>query len=271
MNAACDVSVVIVSHRARDLVLGCLQSLRDHAGVDYEAIVVDDGSGDGTSDAVRESYPEARLVEKPTSEGLAAGRNSSLPLVRGRKVLMLDSDTEVTPGAIPAMAAVLDRDTSIGLVGPKLIWPDGRYQPSSRRWPSLILPLVRRWPLARLMPEPGVHRRHMMFDFDHASERRVVTLMGAAQMWRADLPDLIGPYDEDVSSYGGEDQDWCLRVWEAGLEVVYAPQAVVIHDWQRVVHHSRPWDRDVRRAARDFYYLQWKHRRLRRDPRIRAL
>src|SRR4029079_14639592 len=111
----------------------------------------------------------------------------------------------------------------------------------------------------------------MMFDFDHDTERPVVTLMGAAQMWRSDLPSLIGAYDETVSSYGGEDQDWCLRVWEAGLEVVYAPQSVVIHDWQRVVHHSRPWDKDVRRASRDFSFLQCKPRRLRRDPRIREL
>ena len=63
----------------------------------------------------------------------------------------------------------------------------------------------------------------MMLDFDHASKRPVVYVMGAAQMWRAELPGLIGPYDERVSSYGGEDLDWCLRVWAAGLEVRYVP------------------------------------------------
>ena len=111
----------------------------------------------------------------------------------------------------------------------------------------------------------------MMLDFDHASERPVVYVMGAAQMWRSDLPDRIGRYDEGVSSYGGEDLDWCLRVWRAGLQVHYVPQAEVIHEWQRVVHHSRPWDRDALRALRDFYYLLWKHRRLRRDPKLTSL
>ena len=210
-------------------------------------------------------------MEKRVREGLAAGRNSALPLVRGRLVLMLDSDTRVLPGALSAMAAVLDGNPKVGLVGPKLVYPDGRVQPSCRRYPSVLIPVVRRWPLVRLFPESGAHRRHMMLDFDHASERPVVYVMGAAQMWRADLPALIGRYDEKVSSYGGEDLDWCLRVWRAGLEVRYAPQAEIVHDWQRVVRHSRGWGGHALRAARDFYYLQWKHRSLRRDPAIRDL
>jgi GT2 family glycosyltransferase len=262
---------VIVGHRARDLVLECLKSLKDHAGLPYEAIVVDDGSADGTPEAVRTSYPDTQVVEKRVNEGLAAGRNSALPLVRAPKVLMLDSDTRVTPGALQTMAAVLDRDPKIGLIGPKLIYPDGRVQPSCRRWPSLLIPMSRRWPFVRIWPEPKIHRRHMMLDFDHASQRPVVSVMGAAQMWRAELPELIGRYDEKVSSYGGEDQDWCLRVWEAGLEVDYVPEAVIVHDWQRVVHNRRGWNPHTLRAARDYYYLQWKHRRLRRDPRIRSL
>lgn len=266
-----EVSVVVVAHRARDLVLACLASLEENAGIAYEAIVVDDGSADGTAETVRGEHPEARVVEKRTSEGLAAGRNSAISLVRGRRVLMLDSDTRVRPGALPAMAAVLDRSAEVGLVGPKLIYPDGRVQPSCRRWPSILIPLVRRWPLLQLFPNAAVHRRHMMLDFDHSSERNVVYVMGAAQMWRADLPGLIGRYDERVSSYGGEDLDWCLRVWRAGLEVRYAPQAEIVHEWQRVVHHRRGWDPRAIRAARDFYYLQWKHRRLRRNPALRGV
>jgi GT2 family glycosyltransferase len=271
VSAAPDVSVVVVAHRARDFVLKCLESLQRDAGMPYEAIVVDDGSADGTGEAVRERFPDTHLVEKPVNEGLSAGRNSALPLLRGRLVLMLDSDTQVTPGAIPGMAAVLDRDPGVGLVGPKLVWPDGEVQPSCRRWPSLMIPVVRRWPVVRIAPESAPHSKHMMLDFDHDSERPVVYVMGAAQMWRADLPDLIGRYDEGVSSYGGEDLDWCLRVWGAGLQVRYVPQAVIVHDWQRVVHRRRAWNRHTLRALRDFYYLQWKHRALRRDPRVLSL
>jgi GT2 family glycosyltransferase len=271
VSAEPEVSVVVVTHRARDLVLRCLSSIREHAGLSHEVIVVDDASGDGTADAIRQNHPDVRLVEKEVNEGLAAGRNAALPLVSGRRVLMLDADTRVRPGALEAMVAVLDRDPGIGLVGPKLIYPDGRVQPSCRRWPSVLIPIVRRWPVVRIAPEPAVHRRHMMLDFDHASERPVVSVMGAAQMWRAELAQLLGSYDEKVSSYGGEDLEWCLRVWEAGFEVRYAPQAEIVHEWQRVVHRSRAWSVHTLRALKDFYYVLWKHRGLRRDPRLRGL
>jgi GT2 family glycosyltransferase len=271
MSGRPEISVVVVAHRARESVVNCLHSVQQHARISHEAIVVDDGSADGTADAVRSRFPAAQLVVKESSEGLAAGRNSALPLVNGRLVLMLDSDTRVRPGALEAMASVLDAAPGVGLVGPKLVYPDDEVQPSCRRFPSPLIPIMRRWPFVRIAPESHTHRRHMMLDFDHASERPVVYVMGAAQMWRAELPGLIGPYDERISSYGGEDLDWCLRVWTAGLEVRYVPQAVIVHDWQRVVHHGRGWDRHAIRAGRDFYYLQWKHRSLRRDPRLRRL
>lgn len=86
--------------RAREDVLRCLESLEADAGLPYEAIVVDDGSGDGTSEAVRERYPQHTVVAKIRNEGLVAGRNSALPLVRGRFVAMLDADTWVCPGAL---------------------------------------------------------------------------------------------------------------------------------------------------------------------------
>jgi N-acetylglucosaminyl-diphospho-decaprenol L-rhamnosyltransferase len=264
-----ELSVVIVAWRARDHVLRCLDSLRRHAGLSYESIVVDDGSGDGTPEAVRERFPDAQVVAKHGNEGLVAGRNSALPLVSGRLVLMLDADTTVKQGALPALAAVLDERPEVGLVGPKLVNPDGTLQLSCRRWPSSLIPLLRRGPYARLDPDPAVHRRHMMKDWDHASERPVVWVIGAVQMWRAELPELIGRYDASVSSYGGEDLDWCLRVWEAGLEVRYAPQAEIVHEFQQMTRRNL-YGRKSFRALRDWYYLQWKHRRLRTDPRLAA-
>jgi N-acetylglucosaminyl-diphospho-decaprenol L-rhamnosyltransferase len=258
---------VIVSWEAREHVLGCLRSLADHADLPQEVIVVDDGSTDGTSDAVRARFPEVRLVSKTRNEGLPAGRNSALPLVRGRLVLMLDADTVVHPGALRTLAAAVDRSPDIGVVGPKLVYPGGELQLSSRRYPPVLLPFLRRGPYARLRPDPAAHRRHMMSDDDHRDERPVVWVIGAAQMWRADLPRRIGPFDIRLSSYGGEDMDWCLRVWAAGMEVRYVPRAVITHVSQRVTRRSL-YGRHSRRALRDFYYLQWKHRHLRRDPRL---
>jgi GT2 family glycosyltransferase len=256
-----------VTWNARDEVLRCLASLAEHARLPHEAIVVDDGSDDGTPEAVREQFPDVRLVAKQVNEGLVAGRNDALPLVRGRFVLMLDSDTEVRPGSLEALAGVLDTKQEVGLVGPRLVGSEGELQLSCRRYPPLMIPLMRRGPYARLNPDPTAHRRHMMKDYDHATERPVVWVSGAAQMWRAELPAKIGPYDTRVSSYGGEDMDWCLRVWGAGLEVRYVPQAEIVHAWQQVTRRNL-YGRKSFRALRDWYYLQWKHRRLRRSPRL---
>lgn len=269
MSERPEVSIVIVAFRAREHVLRCLASLREDAGLPYEAIVVDDASGDGTVEAVRERFPEAGMVVQSVNRGLPAGRNAALPLIRGEYVLMLDSDTELRPGALRAMKALLDSRAEVGIVSPRLLFPDGSIQPSCRRWPGLAIPFLRRGPYAKLDPDPKAHRWHMMGDFGFDRERPVVSTMGAAQMWRSSLPELIGRYDERISSYGGEDVDWCLRAWAAGLEVVYLPEAAVVHHWQHVVRHN-PWSRHSMRALRDFYYLQWKHRRLRRDPRLAA-
>jgi GT2 family glycosyltransferase len=262
-----EVSVVVVAWRARDEVLRCIGSLVRNAGLMHEAIVVDDGSNDGTPQALRHEFPDVRVLAKPRNEGLVAGRNSALPLVRGRYVLMLDADTEVRPGAIPALAAVLDEQPNVGLVGPKLVYPNGELQLSCRRYPPPLIPFLRRGPYARLNPDPAAHRRHMMVDFDHATERPVVWVVGAAQMWRAELRKQIGRYDTRLSSYGGEDLDWCLRVWAAGLEVHYVPRAEIVHVFQKVTRRSL-YGRKSFRALRDWYYLQWKHRALRHDPRL---
>jgi GT2 family glycosyltransferase len=262
-----EISIVVVTWNSRDDVLRCLASLEGHVRLPYEAIVVDDGSDDGTPEAVREQFPDARLLAKPVNEGLVAGRNDALPLIRGRLVLMLDADTEVRPGAVEALAAVLDTHPEVGLVGPKLVGPDRELQLSCRRYPPLLIPFMRRGPYARLNPDPPAHRRHLMKDYDHNVERPVVWVSGAAQMWRADLRQRMGSYDRLVSSYGGEDLDWCLRVWGSGLEVRYAPAAEILHVWQQMTRRKLYGSKSFR-ALRDWYYLQWKHRALRRDPRL---
>jgi len=261
------VSVVVVARDAREHVLACLASLANSTGPTLETIVVDDASRDGTAAAVEATYPATRIVSFARGRGLVAGRNAALPLVRGRYVLMLDADTEVRPDAIATLVAVLERDPRVGLVGPRLVYPDGTLQPSCRRYPPLLLPFQRRGPWARIDRDPRAHRVHLMEDYDHVVARPVVWVAGAAQIWRADLPALIGEYDRRISSYGGEDLDWCLRVWRAGLEVHYEPAAEVVHVSQRVTRR-RPFGRQSFRALRDYYYLQLKHRGLRRDPRL---
>lgn len=268
MTSTPTVSIVVVAWRDRERVLACLDSIARHTTTDHEIVVVDDGSGDGTPEAVRDRFPHATVVARPTNGGLVAGRNDGLQHVTGRYVFMLDSDTEVRPQTIERLVAVLDSHPQVGLVGPRLVGEHGELQLSCRRWPPFWIPFIRRGPYPRLISDdPPVHRRHLMKDFDHASRRPVVWVSGAAQIWRRELADRLGPYDHRVSSYGGEDLDWCLRVWGAGYEVHYEPAAEVMHAWQAVTRQNL-YSRKSFRALADWYYLQLKHRRLRRDPRM---
>lgn len=267
MTAPPRVSICVVAYRDRENLLRCLASVREHGEISHETIVVDDASGDGSVPEVRRRFPEVTVIQRAANGGLVAGRNDAIGALSGEYVLMLDSDTELRTGALAAMTAVLDSDPSVGLVGPRLVGPDGALQHSCRRYPPFLIPLLRRGPYARFNPSPRAHRRHMMFDFDHVQQRPVVWVSGAAQMWRRALLAVIGPYDTRLSSYGGEDLDWCLRVWGAGRAVHYVPEAEVMHRWQQVTRRDL-YSASSRRAFRDWYYLQFKHRRLRRHPRL---
>lgn len=267
MSSKPDVSIIIVTFRDRENVLACLGSIAVHADMPHEVIVVDDASADGTAESIWTQFRDVRLVVKPHNRGLVAGRNDAVPLVRGRLVLMLDSDTELRPHALSRLAAALERSPRVGIVGPRLIAPTGDLQLSCRRFPPRLIPFMRRGPYARLDPSPRVHRWHMMMDFDHSRRRSVAWVIGAAQMWRRDLANLLGPFDRRISSFGGEDIDWCLRAWAAGLEVHYVPSAEVVHHW-RTLTRDNLYGRASLAALRDWYRLQWKHRALRRSPRM---
>ncbi|MGB9184673.1 MAG: glycosyltransferase family 2 protein [Solirubrobacteraceae bacterium] len=266
-KASPQVSVCVVTFRDRENLLRCLESIVEHADVSHEVIIVDDASHDGTIPAVRRRFPNLKLIERAQNGGLVAGRNDALPHAIGRFVLMLDSDTELRPHSLSRLVRVLEGNPEVGLVGPRLVGVDGELQLSCRRYPPLLIPLMRRGPYARLVPSPRLHRWHLMMDFDHQAQRSVAWVSGAAQMWRRELVPILGAYDHRVSSYGGEDLDWCLRVWAAGFKVRYVPEAEVMHIGQQMTRRSL-YGRSSFRALRDWYYLQFKHWRLRRAPRM---
>jgi GT2 family glycosyltransferase len=157
------------------------------------------------------------------------------------------------------MLDYLDAHPAVGLVGPRLVNPDGSLQLSCRTFPPARLPFLRRPPLSRVFEHRRTVNRHLMRDFDHATPRAVDWVMGACQCYTAAMLDAVGRYDERIFSHGGEDTDWCLRVWQAGSEVHYVPSAEVVHAYSHL-SRRRPFSRPGRRAVVDYFYMQWKHR-----------
>jgi GT2 family glycosyltransferase len=258
-----DVTIVIVAYSARDDLEACLGSIRDHAGaVATETILVDNASTDDTVPWVRAEHPEVELIELDENRGVGA-RHLGIERARGRYTMIIDSDAALTPGALPTMVQALDENPAWGLVGPKLLNPDGTLQLSCRRWPPLLLPIMRRPPLDRWLEESAAVRRHLMVDADHDRVRPVLYVLGACQLFRSELAAKAGRFDTR-SVIGPDDIDWCIRIRDAGGEVVYLPTAEVVHAYQRRSRRNVVSTLALRHL-RDFYAFQWRYRARRRE------
>jgi glycosyltransferase involved in cell wall biosynthesis/GT2 family glycosyltransferase len=248
------VSVVVLTWNSARHIGAALDALgREIARVPAEVLVIDNGSTDDSVAIAAARLPQARIVRNPTNRGVARARNQGARLARGRYVLFLDSDTEMRPGSLDAMVRFLDTHPAAAVVGPRLVYPDGAFQYSARRFPTV--PGWRR-ALARAVSEE-------MLDADWSVVQRVDYVIGACQLVRRDVFEAVGGLD-DRMFYGPEDVDLCLRVWRAGGEVYYLPDAVVVHREQRITHR-RLSALTLRHGAALAYYF-WKHRYVWRRP-----
>jgi len=255
-----DISVCVVAWNAAKELGACLDALPAAAGPrTLEVIVVDNGSSDATGRVLGEHLATV-VVRNDRNHGITPARNQALKRASGRVVVMLDADTVPLAGSLEVMADYLETHQEVGLIGPRLLDPDGTLQLSCRRRPTAQLPWLRRPPLARVFEHRRAVNEHLMRDFDHASPRPVDWVIGACQAFRAELPATIGEYDERIFSHGGEDTDWCLRTWTVGLEVHYLPTAEVVHAYGHFTRR-RPLSKQALRGLTDYYYMLFKHRR----------
>ncbi len=206
-----DVSVIILNWNTRKLLQECLQTLtHPQIGVDVEVIVVDNASSDDSRDMVRRDFPQVTLIANPMNIGFGAGNNVGIPASTGRYVLFLNSDTQVTEGALKAMVDYADANPDVGILGPKLLNADGSLQYSCRQYPNLATGFLHNTPLGRLLPKNRFAADYLMKNWDHATPRNVDWVSGAALMIRRTLLDQIGGFDEDYYMYC-EDVDLCWR------------------------------------------------------------
>jgi len=219
---------------------------------------------------VRRSHPSVEVIELSKNIGTIA-RDHGLRRARGRLTLFLDSDAALTPGALPAMVEGMDPNPEWGLIGPRLVGDDGSLQLSCRRFPPPLLPLIRRPPLSALWDNSAMVRRYLMTDFDHSRTRPVVYVLGACQLFRTSLGKAVarGGAPSAGIFFGPDDVDWCIRMRDAGGEIVYFPAATVIHSYRRE-SRQRPISRHALRHLRGFAALQWRYRRRRGELELLA-
>ena len=225
-----DLSVIVVTWNVKDLVLTCIQCVFERKGeLEVEVILVDNGSSDGTLQAVRDSFPLVRIVQNDENLGFPRANNLALLEARGRHVLFLNPDTEVGDGTLEACVRVLDTDASLGAVGCRVLLPDGRVQVESARRHYRLLDLV--WEAFYLhvfFPHSPIFAHQIMGDWDHQSDRDVEALMGAFIMVRRDVVLDVGGMPDEVFMYH-EDLALCLRLEKRGWKIRYLSGVTTLH------------------------------------------
>ena len=226
-----DLSVVVVSRNTRELTLRCLESVGASlagAGHSWEAILVDNDSGDGTVEAVRERFPAVRVIEAGGNRGFSAGNNLGIAAAVGRAILLLNPDTEVVGEAIPRLLAGLQADPGVGIIGPQLRYPDGSPQPSRRRFPTRLTAFLESTIVQQYWRTNRVLDRYFINDRPDETRQEVDWLNGACLLVRSEVFDRIGGFDEGYFMYS-EELDLCERARAAGWRIVYDPATEIIH------------------------------------------
>jgi N-acetylglucosaminyl-diphospho-decaprenol L-rhamnosyltransferase len=221
-----DLSVIVVNWNTCRLLEACLRSV-DAARQDLavEVLVVDNGSSDGSVELVRKGFPSDELIANAGNRGYAAANNQGVERARGRYLLLLNSDTEVDTAALRTLVAYADDHPEAGVIGPKLLNPDGSLQPSGGRFPTPVSTVASLLGLHRLTGRPryGTERNYSV-------PAEVDEVSGAAMLIRREVVAQVGGLDEGFA-WGYEDVDYCLRVRRAGWRVQYVPDARVMHHW----------------------------------------
>jgi N-acetylglucosaminyl-diphospho-decaprenol L-rhamnosyltransferase len=225
MADAPTLTIVVVNYHARAYVLACLAALEAAPPhVPYQVLLIDNSPGDGTAEAVAARFPAVEVRANPVNVGFGRACNQAIRASRAPYVLLLNPDTAVQPGALDTLLAVLAANPRVAAVGPRLVYPDGRYQHSAFRLPDFaqaffgffeLVPLDSRWN-GRYAPPRS------------PAPRPVEHLLGACLLLRRAALEHVGLLDERFFIYF-EETDWCARARRRGWELWQVPAATVVH------------------------------------------
>ncbi len=252
------VTAVLVNYNAGAELRRALQSIAVEMGEQpWEAFVVDNASIDGSGAIAGEFAPHARLIANRENVGFARGVNQGLHASSSSRVLIINPDCRLVPGAMAAMMAALEAYPSCAIVGPRILDPDGSVQGSARGDPNMFTGLFGRTTLLRrLLPWLSVSKRNVV-SADEAGDGGdsvvVDWLSGACMLARKDALDKVNGFDERYFLYW-EDADLCRRLRDVGHHVRYVPGATAIH----LVAHSSQRARTVAiKAFHESAYLYY--------------
>lgn len=224
-----DLSVIIVSFNTKKLLADCIRSLRKHTkSLEYEIIVVDNNSQDGSVELAESYTGSIRVIKNKKNLGFSKANNQGIKAARGKYILLLNSDSYLLGDSLGFMVEWMDRNPAVGIASCRLKNTDGSLQANGGYFPTIGRILL--WstflddiPLfsgKSYHPAPNVS----IFQYEHFQD----WVMGAFFMIRREVIKQIGGLDEKIFMYG-EELEYCYRANQAGWKVAYVPATSIVH------------------------------------------
>ncbi|HYI75304.1 MAG TPA: glycosyltransferase family 2 protein [Gaiellaceae bacterium] len=243
------VSAIVVSHGHADELAQSLPALVPQVG---ETLVIANRPG-----SVRDVPDDVRVLENVRPLTFAANVNQGIAATTGEYVVVANPDAIAAPLAVATLVDFADAHPRCGIAGPQMRWPDGTWQPSRRRFPTVRGTIVRRTPLRRLRSPYETQREHYELDERPTEPVQADWMLGAFLLQRRTMLEEIGGWDAGYRHYC-EDIDLCYRAARAGWERWYVPSAVVTHAYAAVIDQQF-LSRHTLWHARGMARFVWKH------------
>lgn len=254
------VDVVVVSFNTRELLRACLTSVQaeSQSTPAISIFVVDNNSHDGSPQMVADEFPGVTLIALDRNIGFGPANNRGARAGHADYLLFLNSDAELTPGALHRLVQFVETNPDCIAVGPRLEYPDGRFQPSCRRFPTLFRSVWNTAGMHRRLPGwfPSLHS--WLSESEHARARDVDMVSGACFLIRRTYFESIGGFDENLFMYE-EEMDLMLPARRRGYRVCYVPDARVIHHHGASSGEHHASDTALFHLYRSKYYTFRKH------------
>lgn len=232
------ISFIILTWNSENVIFPCLKSISDIRDLNYEIIIVDNGSADKTSAMIDQfissnSEIQIRKLQLEKNYGTTVSRNLGIQKVSDDSdfVCILDSDTIINQEAMKELVSVLLEDPKNGITGPNMVNLSGEEQVTAKKIPNALLKIRKAIPIRSIQVKGEKQEK---YDFsDGQRSYPVGYLISACWMIRREVINKIGMLDEKIF-YSPEDVEYCVRAWKNGYRVLYCPNAHIIHATQRI-------------------------------------
>ncbi len=225
-----DLSIIIVNYNVKEFIQNLLHSIvKAAAGIQYEVIIIDNASDDGSVEFIKEKFPEVKLIVNSVNRGFSKANNQGLLIAKGEYLLLLNPDTLVREDTFQNMIHFFKSTPEAGLAGCKILNPDGSLQLACRRsFPGPWTSFCKVSGLGSFFPNNRIFARYNLTYLDENQTYEVDAVSGSFMMLKREVYEKIGGLDEQFFMYG-EDLDLCYRVQKSGYKVFYVHFTQIIH------------------------------------------